>query len=87
MGKSPFDDTQVRPTGVTGPKRKKPLVNAVNGNCFNVGLELALASAICVAADNARFASTRCVSAFTPSEADCFGSFAQPAGMRRCAIR
>jgi enoyl-CoA hydratase len=55
-GKSPFDDSQVTPTGVTGPKRRKPLVTAVNGNCFNVGLELALASDICVAADNARFA-------------------------------
>jgi enoyl-CoA hydratase len=55
-GKSPFDDNQVTPTGVTGPKRKKPLVTAINGNCFNVGLELALASDICVAADNARFA-------------------------------
>jgi enoyl-CoA hydratase/carnithine racemase len=55
-GESPFDDSQVTPTGVTGPKRKKPLVTAINGNCFNVGLELALASDICVAADNARFA-------------------------------
>ena len=55
-GKSPFDDTQVTPTGVTGPKRKKPLVTAVSGDCFNVGLELVLASDICVAADNARFA-------------------------------
>lgn len=55
-GKSPFEDHQTTPTGVTGPKRRKPLVTAVNGSCFNVGLELALASDICIAADNARFA-------------------------------
>jgi enoyl-CoA hydratase len=55
-GKSPFDEAQVTPTGVTGPRRKKPMVTAINGNCFNVGLELALASDICVAAENARFA-------------------------------
>jgi enoyl-CoA hydratase len=46
----------VTPTGVTGRKRKKPPVTAVNGNGLNVGLELALASDICVAANDARFA-------------------------------
>jgi enoyl-CoA hydratase len=55
-GKSLFDDTQVTPTGVTGRKRKRPLVTSVNGNSLNVGLELALASDICVAANDARFA-------------------------------
>jgi enoyl-CoA hydratase len=96
VGKSPFDDTQVRPTGVTGPKRKKPLVNAVNGNCFNVGLELALASAICVASDNARFAfhevrfgvyplRKRTVSVHSPSRLECGDAlFVDGRGIRSC---
>jgi enoyl-CoA hydratase len=55
-GKSPFDANQVNPFGTTGPKRSKPLVTVVNGQCFNAGLELVFASDICIAADNARFA-------------------------------
>jgi enoyl-CoA hydratase len=55
-GKSPFEDHQINPFGTTGPKRRKPLVTVVQGRCFNAGLELVLASDICVAADDARFA-------------------------------
>ena len=55
-GKSPFGDHQVNPFGTTGPKRRKPLVAVVQGQCFNAGLELVLAADIVIAADNARFA-------------------------------
>jgi enoyl-CoA hydratase len=55
-GKNPFEEDQINPFGTTGPKRRKPLVTVVHGQCFNAGLELALASDICVAADDARFA-------------------------------
>jgi enoyl-CoA hydratase len=55
-GENPFEDDQINPFGTTGPKRRKPLVTVVHGQCFNAGLELVLASDICVAADDARFA-------------------------------
>jgi enoyl-CoA hydratase len=55
-GKSPFADDQINPFGTTGPRRRKPLVTVVQGQCFNAGLELVLAADIAVAADNARFA-------------------------------
>lgn len=55
-GKSPFADHHINPFGTTGPKRRKPLVIVVQGQCFNAGLELVLAADIAIAADNARFA-------------------------------
>jgi enoyl-CoA hydratase/carnithine racemase len=55
-GKSPFADHHVNPFGTTGPRRRKPLVVVVQGQCFNAGLELVLAADIAIAADNARFA-------------------------------
>jgi enoyl-CoA hydratase len=55
-GNSPFQDNQVNPFGTTGPRRRKPLVTVVRGQCYNAGLELALASDICIVADNCRFA-------------------------------
>ena len=55
-GNSPFEEHHVNPFGTTGPKRRKPLVIVVQGQCFNAGLELALAADIVIAADNARFA-------------------------------
>jgi enoyl-CoA hydratase len=55
-GKSPFEDHQINPFGTTGPRRRKPLVTVVQGQCFNAGLEFVLASDICIAADDARFA-------------------------------
>jgi enoyl-CoA hydratase len=55
-GNSPFEDHRINPFGTTGPRRRKPLVTVVQGQCFNAGLELVLASDISVAADNGRFA-------------------------------
>jgi enoyl-CoA hydratase/carnithine racemase len=56
VGKNPIDVDQVNPWGVTGRRRRKPLIAVVHGRCFNGGLELALASDICIAASDARFA-------------------------------
>lgn len=55
-GNSPFSEDQINPFGTTGPRRRKPLVTVVQGQCFNAGLELVLASDIAIAAENARFA-------------------------------
>jgi enoyl-CoA hydratase/carnithine racemase len=55
-GKSPFEDAEINPFGTTGPRRRKPFVTVVQGQCFNAGLELVLAADIAIAADNARFA-------------------------------
>lgn len=46
----------VDPWGVFGRIRTKPVVVAVQGLCLNLGIELVLASDICVAAADARFA-------------------------------
>ncbi len=43
------------PMGLSGPLRTKPVVVAVEGICFTVGVELALASDIVVAGASARF--------------------------------
>lgn len=55
-GKSPFGVGQINPMGVSGPKRSKPLVVVVQGGCHMLGLELALAADICIAADTTQFA-------------------------------
>src|SRR5262245_44775830 len=43
------------PMGIHGPERTKRVVIAIQGRCLTIGIELALASDICVAAENARF--------------------------------
>jgi enoyl-CoA hydratase len=55
-GRNPFRGDQINPMGVTGPRRSKPLITVVQGKCENGGLELALASDICIAAADASFA-------------------------------
>ena len=45
----------IDPMGIYGQMRSKPLVTALHGRCLTIAIELALASDICVAADNARF--------------------------------
>ena len=46
---------KIDPMGIYGPGRSKPLVTALHGRCLTIAIELALASDICVAAENARF--------------------------------
>lgn len=46
----------VDPWGLYGAVRQKPVIVAVHGRCLTLGIELILASDICIAADNARFA-------------------------------
>lgn len=46
----------LHPWGVDGRQVSKPVVMAVQGTCLTLGIELALASDVVVAADSARFA-------------------------------
>jgi len=56
-GKAPeLSDKEIDPFGVTGQKLTKPLVIAVHGICFTVGLELLLNTDIRLATENTRFA-------------------------------
>jgi enoyl-CoA hydratase/carnithine racemase len=43
------------PFGLHGPPRRKPLLIALQGRCLTVGIELALACDICIAAQDTRF--------------------------------
>ncbi len=46
----------IDPLGLKGPRLSKPVVCAVQGICFTIGIELMLAADIRVAASNTRFA-------------------------------
>jgi enoyl-CoA hydratase/carnithine racemase len=50
-----FPDGLVDPVDLRGPRRTKPVVCAVQGYCFTLGIELLLASDIRIAADSTRF--------------------------------
>lgn len=50
-----FPEGLVDPLGLHGRAREKPLVIAVQGYCLTIGIELALASDIRLAADTTRF--------------------------------
>ncbi len=45
----------IDPLGLIGPARSKPLVQAVQGHCLTIGMELAMAADIVVAAADTRF--------------------------------
>lgn len=49
-----FPADLVDPVSLHPPRRAKPVVTAVQGYCFTLGIELMLASDICIAADSAR---------------------------------
>ena len=51
----PLADDGLDPLGVYGPPVTKPLVCAVQGICFTIGIELMLATDVRVAARDARF--------------------------------
>jgi enoyl-CoA hydratase len=44
------------PLGLVGPRLRKPIVAAVQGLCFTIGIELLLATDVRVASDDVRFA-------------------------------
>ncbi len=50
-----FPEGLVDPLGLNGRVRKKPFVAAIRGYCLTIGIELALASDIVIAGDDARF--------------------------------
>lgn len=54
-GQALFSSEGVDPLGLYGRRRKKPVVMGIRGYCFTIGIELALASDVIVAADDARF--------------------------------
>ena len=51
-----ISDDLLDPFGMRGPKRSKPLVAAVQGYCYSLGIELVLASDIVIASGDTRFA-------------------------------
>ena len=50
----PIPETNINAFGL-GNTRDKPIITAVQGICFTIGIEMALAGDIIVAADNTRF--------------------------------
>lgn len=54
-GLSFVSDSAVDPWGVSGTRRTKPVVVAVQGTCLTLGIELILASDVAVAARSTRF--------------------------------
>jgi enoyl-CoA hydratase/carnithine racemase len=55
-GEALLPEGEVDPWGVTGGReRRKPLILALHGRCWTLGIELALASDIVFAADTTRF--------------------------------
>lgn len=62
-----YPETGLDPWGVTGPRRSKPLVVAVEGLCLTAGIELVLNADIAVAANNAHFAQKEVLRGIPPS--------------------
>ena len=54
-GKMPLPEGALDPLGLQGPPLRKPVVCAVQGICFTIGIELMLACDVRVAAKDARF--------------------------------
>lgn len=62
-----YPNNQVDPFGIVGRIRKKPVIIAIQGFCFTLGIELALASDIRLGTKSARFTQaevTRGIAAF-----------------------
>jgi len=53
--KFPMPDGGIDPLGLAGPRVRKPIVCAVQGICFTIGIELLLATDVRVAAASTRF--------------------------------
>ena len=55
QGQKLFDEDAVDPLGLYGRERTKPIIQAVQGYCLTIGMELALAADILVAAEETTF--------------------------------
>jgi enoyl-CoA hydratase/carnithine racemase len=55
-GQPVFPPGTIDPVGLREPGRTKPLVAAVQGICFTIGIELMLAADVVIATDDCRFA-------------------------------
>lgn len=55
-GRFPVPDGGLDPLGLVGPRVGKPIIAAVQGICFTIGIELLLATDVRVAARSVRFA-------------------------------
>lgn len=66
QGQRPFSESAVDPWHVIGRPRHKPLVTAVQGRCYTLGLELVLAADSCVAARDSVFALREVQAGFLP---------------------
>ena len=56
QGLQELGEGELDPLGIQGPRLSKPMVCAVRGICWTIGIELMLATDIRVAASNTRFA-------------------------------
>lgn len=54
-GEMPVPDGALDPLGLRGPRLRKPVVSALRGICYTIGIELMLATDIRVAARDVRF--------------------------------
>src|SRR4051794_9459120 len=55
QGRFPMKDGEVDPLGLYGRVRTKPMIGAVQGMCFTIGIELLLACDIRIAGRSAKF--------------------------------
>lgn len=62
-----YPPQSIDPWGVSGPRRTKPVVVAVQGSCWTVGIELILNADIVVADSGARFAHLEVMRGIPPS--------------------
>jgi enoyl-CoA hydratase/carnithine racemase len=65
-GEPLFPEGLVDPLGLFGPARTKPVVCAIHGRCFTIGIELALACDIRIAADGTTFAQLEVARGISP---------------------
>jgi enoyl-CoA hydratase/carnithine racemase len=65
-GGGAFDPKEIDPLDVGARRRTKPIVAALQGYCFTIGIELALATDVRIAADDARFSQLEVKRGFLP---------------------
>src|SRR5947209_9209338 len=56
LGEFEYPEGGIDPLGITGPRLTKPMICAVHGICFTIGIELMLAADIRIASSFTRFA-------------------------------